>query len=1020
MLNVALMAQTSITGQVNISGSTSTQPIQPVAQAGDFVAALPINWVNSHQCDAPGGVYDVDVTLGTQTIAALLTAVNVWAGGADQWYRIKIPAGWVLHGSTFDANNALISMPAKAGATKCLVIESTTPNTAATLVCSHGLPGYGGTRNPGCTNDIAKMWTLRGDSATIAGNSLLYMGTGVNHIVVRDAELTIAAGAFQSASGVKVMQAAQMELGAANVALERNYIHGFDPGDSGQPGGACSAWTMTGTVNTSGTSVTWVSGKRFGMSFADATHSTGYPQATITINGTNYTISSHDPVVSDTTLTLTSTAGTQTAVAYTLSNPPTTYANGCGDDLRGVQVNCDNCWFAYNYIEKIHWFGGESHAISSGFSNGPTKFVHNWVEGGSCTFFSGGNSPDLRGGPVRDVEIRGNYFGKDLNWRFLSAGAGRAPEPPFGCGPLDNSASHANCPMSWAIKNTIEFKMGNRALISGNIVENSWADGQSGYLVLLTVSACAGGSICGSYGADGLPEAIVQNVRFENNWFRNTPQVIQIRSRSLSPGNGAGVSNPMTNLDFINNVISNVGDIAQSGDPGPDLVQWAASSNSYRCTMSRTSGTAKAHCSVIPIGNLTNTQACSPCNYDFPIFDSAFDVKSVIRSGGIVTVTFVNTRLDPMVGGNAVISGTTGWSGTFPITGVLNSAVTTACTTDLLGNLVASNIAVGPQPCVRADGTFGDSITYADAQGANGTLCANKTACDALNSGAGIRLSFDSLAYKMTDIAVGDNVFVHDWTSMGGFAASNCPASYKAGASSTVLAVAPTVATGLDVYYLNPGADDNTGVQCAVDNGGGLPRHTTFQYNTTLAVNIMSIGSNGADNGSQHFNNRFYHNVFAMPTGSNAVLACSGVATQGNTVYPCWDLNTFNFYDNVMQGRTLSSWTPYPLAAAANITPANVTCSGATADATCLGFTGFMSGTVFPTTNCPTANAPFNCTLMAAPWSTNFDLTKIVPVGTSLFSAEGANLVTLQDAFTRTIYVCPTGANCGTMGPQLD
>lgn len=73
---------------------------------------------------------------------------------------------------------------------------------------------------------------------------------------------------------------------------------------------------LNGTVNTAGTAVTWETGDTF-----DVTHMVG---ATILINGVNYTVLS---VTSPTSLTLTSSAGTQTGVAYG-SNPLVTASSG--------------------------------------------------------------------------------------------------------------------------------------------------------------------------------------------------------------------------------------------------------------------------------------------------------------------------------------------------------------------------------------------------------------------------------------------------------------------------------------------------------------------------------------------------------------------------------------------------------------------------------------------------------------------------------------------------------------------
>ena len=69
----------------------------------------------------------------------------------------------------------------------------------------------------------------------------------------------------------------------------------------------------TGTVNTSGTTVTWVSGATFNTNTNQSNGSGPWATSTITINGAAYTIAS---VPSTTSLVLTTSAGTQTGVAF--------------------------------------------------------------------------------------------------------------------------------------------------------------------------------------------------------------------------------------------------------------------------------------------------------------------------------------------------------------------------------------------------------------------------------------------------------------------------------------------------------------------------------------------------------------------------------------------------------------------------------------------------------------------------------------------------------------------------------
>jgi hypothetical protein len=104
------------------------------------------------------------------------------------------------------------------------------------MACGRGLPGLGGTRNPGCDghvaepNDQASMWKLQMTTVPQGGNNGIYegpdyenplginpntLGPGcplaptvpcipyTNHVVIRDVEATMAPGASQSKAKVK-------------------------------------------------------------------------------------------------------------------------------------------------------------------------------------------------------------------------------------------------------------------------------------------------------------------------------------------------------------------------------------------------------------------------------------------------------------------------------------------------------------------------------------------------------------------------------------------------------------------------------------------------------------------------------------------------------------------------------------------------------------------------------------------------------------------------------------------------
>jgi hypothetical protein len=942
------------------------------------------------------------------------------------------------------------------------------------MACGRGLPGFGGARNPGCDghtnpgvlpNDKASMWTVMLDVVPATGDTGIeasvdpVTSTNVtNHIVIRDVEITTKPGAAPSKNGstVPVLFHGQSNplatrpaspLSVNYVGLDRFYVHGWDPGDSGQPTtgssvdatGNCLSWYNSGTVttaNTDGThgSVTLTSTVptlAFGNTFFGPTFTVS-PVSTINIGGTmsnlpsgaggsisggaNYTISDFDPTTSNTVLTINGQPGTQTGVQYLQINPPSNYTPGCGDDSSaGVTFNIDNGWLMNGYIEKIHHWSSETKAATYGFDNGPTKIVNNWMEGGSETLFSGGAPADQNGGPGSDNEIRKNYLGRDLNWRLLTGGAANSPAPPWGCGTFESKyASHNTCPFPWSVKNSFEAKEGHRNLVDGNIIENTWSDGQSGFAVLLLVEATSGGQAAGVFDpATGRPASYLDNVRLSNNWIRNAPNPVQMIGRGdMNTGNGGGTTLPVGHNDFINNLFTNIGDTNQFNTPG-HMWQWTSGNgNNYTCAMS--------YVTVSP-SLYTVTANCSPFQTDIK---SPAHIQSItVDSSHNVTILHASIRLDPTLStsaaGTCITSGAS-WT-TCPII-VGSSIVGTSPNTGALSAGSFAMTGTSGQWAGYSDGTGGQTIVYNDPASTPGTVCSTLAACNtAIGSGT---LTFASLAGKMIAIAGGDGVYAHN---IGGGDTTCADNGYATGSTTANYAIGETATIGLIVKYNLTSAPAPGITNCLVNNGAGLGRFITLQHNTFLSPNNFAITNFGAWHSP--ISNFFHDNVFATTdTGASSDVYSTAPAGEGTTAFQSWDLASFQFYRNVLENQgTGSNWSvvgcPAGVTDCTNHFPTTVNCATSTADGTCLGYSGFMGSSptvTYPTGACPNGNAPFNCPLMALPWANNLTLSNLAYDATSIYKTQGVDTTQMNTAMTQNGYVCPAGAYCGTHGPYPD
>jgi hypothetical protein len=103
----------------------------------------------------------------------------------------------------------------------------------------------------------------------------------------------------------------------------------------------------------------------------------------------------------------------------------------------------------------------------------------------------------------------------------------------------------------WVIKALLQFKMGQNALIEGNLFENVWANAQTGNAILFAVRNENGNS----------PWSTIRNIIFRNNIVRNTGTAVAILGKEGPPIGSSGPPKPSIRADNIlieNNLFYNI------------------------------------------------------------------------------------------------------------------------------------------------------------------------------------------------------------------------------------------------------------------------------------------------------------------------------------------------------------------------------------------------------------------------------------------------------------------------------
>jgi len=179
------------------------------------------------------------------------------------------------------------------------------------------------------------------------------------------------------------------------------------------------------------------------------------------------------------------------------------HGNPTGDVSRGVALNSAATSIIDSTIANCHGVGFDTQAIGGWNGPGPFKIVNNYLEGAAENFMLGGADPSIANLVSSDIEFRRNYCAKPLSW----------------CATEPNYAG-----VHWSVKNLFELKNAQRVLVDGNIFENSWVDGQTGFAVQLTPRNQDGTA----------PWCTVQDVMFINNIVRHAAAGVNVLGRDYN------------------------------------------------------------------------------------------------------------------------------------------------------------------------------------------------------------------------------------------------------------------------------------------------------------------------------------------------------------------------------------------------------------------------------------------------------------------------------------------------------
>lgn len=166
------------------------------------------------------------------------------------------------------------------------------------------------------------------------------------------------------------------------------------------------------------------------------------------------------------------------------------------DMARGIAMNSARTAVVHSTVEEVHSRGYDATALGGWAGPGPFRIENNSLSGSGMGVFFGGSDPLIRNLTPSDIVVRGNRIWKPKAWK----GAG------------------------WNVKNLVEFKLGRRVLIEGNVVESTWPASQVGYAFVIKSTNQDGGA----------PWSQTADLTIRYNVVRDTPYGLGINAHPES------------------------------------------------------------------------------------------------------------------------------------------------------------------------------------------------------------------------------------------------------------------------------------------------------------------------------------------------------------------------------------------------------------------------------------------------------------------------------------------------------